>query len=225
MYTAQHMNQEKLQNVFIGLLALGLMLVGGGMYLFGMQLQTVAMSVKGIQVGVAQLQAVKPVTTAPTVVAPVVDLDLPTGDNDAGPAISFGSFAAWIPFDWEAIPDTSFQPVNSPGAKWKIVDAETKAERAEVSCPTPETGFEAWDFTKSTRSYTRESVTLHAGKWIGRPAAGSEDLGWLILVMGGSPDPVVWGGQQGACLMMFNVSNPPTQDELGRIDTIYEMIR
>ncbi|MEI7512274.1 MAG: hypothetical protein WCK01_02325 [Candidatus Uhrbacteria bacterium] len=219
------MKQEQIQNIFIGLLAVGLILVGTGVYLVSQQVKSVATSVNGIQRGVAQLQVVKPVTTEPTVAAPVVDLNLPTGDNDAGPAISFGNFAAWIPLDWEAIPDTSFQPVNSPGAKWKIVDAKTRTERVEVSCPTPEAGFEAWDFTKSTRSYDRRGVSLHASKWIGRPIAGSEDLGWLIVIMGGSPDPVVWGGQQNACMMTFNVSNPPTQDELGRIDTIYEMIR
>ncbi len=68
MYTAQYMNQEKMQNVLLGVLMVGLVLVGGGMYLFSTQLQSVATSVKGIQVGMAQLQAVKPVVTEPAVV-------------------------------------------------------------------------------------------------------------------------------------------------------------
>lgn len=67
MYTARHMNQEKMQNVLLGVLLVGLVLVGGGMYLFSTQLQSVATSVKGIQTSVAQLQVVKSVVTAPAV--------------------------------------------------------------------------------------------------------------------------------------------------------------
>lgn len=68
------MNQEQTQNVFIGLLAAGLILLGGGMYLISQQVKSVATSVKGIQA----------VVTAPVAVAPVTNQDLPTGDNDRG---------------------------------------------------------------------------------------------------------------------------------------------
>jgi hypothetical protein len=50
------MNQEQTQNVFIGLLAAGLILLGGGMYLISQQVKSVATSVKGIQRGSVQQQ-------------------------------------------------------------------------------------------------------------------------------------------------------------------------
>jgi hypothetical protein len=48
------MNQEQTQNVFIGLLAAGLILLGGGMYLISQQVKSVATSVKGNQAGVTE---------------------------------------------------------------------------------------------------------------------------------------------------------------------------
>lgn len=58
------MNQEQTQNVFIGLLAAGLILLGGGVYLISQQVKSVATSVRGIQQGVAQLKEVKPVVAS-----------------------------------------------------------------------------------------------------------------------------------------------------------------
>ncbi len=96
MYTAQYMNQEKMQNVLLGVLMVGLVLVGGGMYLFSTQLQSVATSVKGIQGSVAQLQVVKPVVATP--IKPVINainpVHLGKEMDRLAPAGFEGSFAS-----------------------------------------------------------------------------------------------------------------------------------
>lgn len=94
MYTAQYMNQEKMQNVLLGVLMVGLVLVGGGMYLFSTQLQSVATSVKGIQGSVAQLQAVKPVVTT-SVATPLATEPLVSSSAISAFPLSFN-----YPKDW-----------------------------------------------------------------------------------------------------------------------------
>ena len=61
----KYMNQEQTQNVFIGLLAAGLILLGVGVYMFSVQLQSIATSVKQVQQGIVQQQAASPVVAAP----------------------------------------------------------------------------------------------------------------------------------------------------------------
>lgn len=144
---------------------------------------------------------------------PVVRLGGGNG-SDHEPTIVYNNFSAWLPLDWES---------RSVGTgRWEVAN-DQKKDVASISCPSPETGYEAWDFTKSTREYTRDAKELYAGKWIGKPMIGSEDLGWLAMVWGGSSDQFVWGGT--GCQIIIEVSSPPTADELDRIETIYQMIR
>ncbi|MEK7473943.1 MAG: hypothetical protein AAB668_04480 [Patescibacteria group bacterium] len=78
------MNQENIQNIFIGLLVAGLILIGAGMYLVSQQVQSVANSVKQIQQGIDETKPVaQPSSTdtkkIPTVMAQVGPFELMTG--------------------------------------------------------------------------------------------------------------------------------------------------
>ncbi len=88
------MNQEKMQNVLLGVLLVGLVLVGGGMYLFSTQLQSVATSAKGIQGSVAQLQTVKPVVTESTVVS--------TAQQAVSKKVTIGGLSFALPEGWNS---------------------------------------------------------------------------------------------------------------------------
>lgn len=256
------MNKDTIQNIFIGILLGGVILLAGGVYYLAMQVQTATQGIARIEQSVAesmqktdnafrciesggQYEAGQCVCGSDYFLENgscmgqdgltkkqieeikanqeriMMERESPAPDSDDAPRLRFGNFAAWIPMDWEARAEAA----DSGFSRWKLTDAETGTEKGLVTCPTPETGFEGWEFTKTQRSYLQNGVTLHAMKWIGRPVVGSEDLGWFAMVIGGSTDAEAWGGEAGACLMTFTVSSPPTQDELGVIDTIFEMIR
>ena len=210
---------EKIQNVFIALLAIGVVLVGVTVYSQNKQLAVQEMKIDRL-VDMATEQKEKtlinqqniPTTQAAPQIQELVMT--PDGGNDAGPSIVSGDFRAWLPLDWESRATTA--------GTWEVTNDRNK-NVATISCPSAEAGYEAWDVTKSHRTYTHNNKTLYAGKWIGAPMRGSENLGWLATVWGGSPDRSAWGGT--GCQIMFKVSTPPTRDELDRIETIYQMIR
>lgn len=244
-YSCRTMN-EKIQNVVIALIAVCIVIVGITVYGQGEHLTTQGTKIDRLlelantpQKQVITLDQDKNVYPVPTptnnAVAPAQDrVSPPTspvattpsmnpqngvttnndGGNDGGASIIHGDFAAWLPLDWESRTTGS--------GTWNVTNDKNHSV-ATISCPSPEVGYQAWDFTQSNRQYIHNGKTLFAGKWIGKPKRGSEDLGWLAMVWGGSPDRTVWGGS--GCQIMFKVSSPPTPNELDRIETIYQMIR
>ncbi len=212
---------EKVQSAIIAFLAVCLVLIGITVYAQNKQLVSQGVKIDHLidtvtgqpEQMIPTNQQSAPVTQTPSTTSEFATTTDDVG-SDAGATIVYGDFAAWLPLDWEARATAA--------NRWEITNDRNQTV-AVASCPSPETGYEAWDFTTVNRSYTHNGKTLYAGKWIGKPSLGSENLGWLALVWGGSPDKITWGGS--GCQIMFDVSSPPTRDQLGRIETIYQMIR
>lgn len=201
---------EKAQSALIALLAICLIIVGITVYAQNKQLASQGAKIDRL----VDMTAAQPVPTIPTNQQTALATTTDDIGSDTKATLVYGDFAAWLPLDWA---------VRATGTnRWEITNDQNQAV-AVASCPSPETGYEAWDFTTVNRAYTRNGKTFYAGKWIGKPLRGSENLGWLALVWGGSPDKITWGGS--GCQIMFEVSSPPTRDELDRIETIYQMIR
>ena len=224
------MTKEKSQYLFMGLVGLVVLLIGAAVcrqswelreqdekldrlmkFSLQQQTQSVATAPAHDQIQIAPKGTMVATTSSAT------NHPAPSNDagNDAGAAIVSGDFSAWIPLDWSA--------KKTGAASWDLIDDNTGSGVGSVSCPAPITGFEAWDITTSSRKYVHAGKQLYAGKWIGKPSEGMGGTDWLALVWGGSPDAQAWGGH--GCLMQFTVSTPPTQDQLSRIETIYQMIR
>lgn len=117
-------------------------------------------------------------------------------------------------------------------AAWRLESLETGwlnafdpagTNVASLRCPVPEAGYQAWDFTQTDRAYVRDGITHYATKWIGAPNEGADGLGWLAIVMGGSPEPGIWGTY--GCQVMMQLSAPPTKAELDTVDAIFESVR
>ena len=206
---------EKTQSLIIALLAVCVVIVGATVYAQNKQLALQGAKIDRFVELLALSQQKRDTSVLPTpspTPKPATIIDNP--GTDSGTSIVYGDFAAWLPLDWESRATAT--------GSWVVTNDQNR-NVATISCPSAEAGYEAWDITKSNRMYTHNGKTLYAGKWIGKPMRGSENLGWLATVWGGSPDMSAWGGT--GCQIMFKVSSPPTTDELGRIDTIYQMIR
>ncbi len=156
-------------------------------------------------------------STEPAPLDPPVEIGGPITEpvtHQADGTIVSKAFTATLPKDWRS---------EAPSVGLLDLFDASGAAVANVRCPVPDAGYEAWDFTQTDRSYVRDGLTRYATKWIGAPNEHADDLGWLAIIMGGSPEPGLWGTH--GCQLMVRVSAPPTKAELDTIDAIYESVR
>ncbi len=218
------LQKDTIQNIFIGLLIGGLILLSGGVYFLYQQMQQVSQTVSQVE----QAQTV-PTTPAKTETPPKVSADSPEGkcvnaggtftngicslpDTDAA-SISYGDFVLHLPLDLEF--RTGGEGV------WKIF-AYPEKEVGELRCPPPEVGYEAWSFADVGRSYVRDGKTLYATKAIGTPSEEDMALGSIALISGGVSDEAEYNPR--ACLITLHLDAQPTDEQLGWVDALYGLI-
>lgn len=94
---------------------------------------------------------------------------------------------------------------------------------ATLLCPVPAIGFEAWAMdAKQIKQYTHGGHSYRKEYWLMKPIAGSEDLGWMIMVFGALG---LQGGGDSSCMMTLAISNPPTAAERVLAEELYKSIK
>lgn len=198
----------------IALLLVTVLALGTAMYF---QAQRTERRLHDLRQQVLEERRSSPTTTVPDVAAEPTPIGNPLAADvslAADGTIQAKDFTASLPAGWRAeLLETGWVNV------FDLLDENV----ANVRCPVPETGYEAWDFTQTDRAYVRDGVTRYATKWIGAPNEHADGLGWLAVIMGGSPEPGIWGTY--GCQIMVHVSAPPTKNELDTINTVFESIR
>ncbi|MCI0478943.1 hypothetical protein L0Y59_00145 [Candidatus Uhrbacteria bacterium] len=100
--------------------------------------------------------------------------------------------------------------------------SEGDARKATVTCPTPTTGYEAWRFDRTDRTYLRDGKTFDASLWMGEPNEEFDTEEWMVLIFG--------RGESGAfgdigCHIKLETSHPPTQAERDIAKRIFDSVR
>lgn len=219
MIYSPHMNREVLQNIFLVVFGIALILVGYAVFTqsteissFGEKLQSISQDARkaGDDVDKALTKITALEEDALRINETIMKMEEQTmmRESDDKPVVLADdvSVRGW-PLDWEL--------EKGKGNAWAITDSKTNKFAGTIDCPG--TGIEGIvDPTTEQRMYSRSGQQLYATKLTGRAA---QDTNTEVWVTAGSPSTEY--SEDTGCLIRFVVSTPPTVEELGRIDNIY----
>jgi hypothetical protein len=134
------------------------------------------------------------------------------GSTDAS-SIVYGDFALQLPLNMD------FQKIAE--GRWNIISDSSK-KIGELICPPMETGYEAWDFTETTKSYERGGKTLYARKLMGTAMPDAGDIGGIALIYAGMTNTQIYNPS--SCQILVDLSSPATAEQRDWVDTLYGLI-